>query len=96
MKGKKQVVTEHELGFSHNVLDVFSVKQGALRIAVMPLASLLCLFVGIYFCISAVLSPQPSTLNPLPQPYTLNPAPSTLNPALHTVNRRLSSLRPEP
>lgn len=55
-QGGNSAVKDNDRGFSHILLDVYSIKQGALRIAVIPTASLLCLFVGLYLATSAVLN----------------------------------------
>ena len=40
----------------HVLLDVWSIKQGALRLQTMPVAVMLMAFMGLYFCVGAILN----------------------------------------
>ena len=40
----------------HVLLDVWSIKQGAMRLQTLPFAVIMIAFMGLYFCVSSILN----------------------------------------
>ena len=62
----------------HILLDVWSIKQGALRLQTMPFAVVLVAIMGLYFCIGAILN-----YNEIDADQVADPAPAS--PPLHAL-----------